>query len=134
MSVTYLNPPGTRASAAFSHVCVAEPGRLAFVAGQTPTALDGSTIGPHDITTQTDAVFAALETILAGVGAGFRDVCEFTTYVVGVENRPLFQAARAAVFARIYPDGRCPPNTLVVISGLAKPDILLEISCVARLP
>jgi enamine deaminase RidA (YjgF/YER057c/UK114 family) len=134
MTVTYLNPQGMRASPSFSHVAIAEPGRLAFIAGQTAMASDGSVIGPDDVAAQTHAVFAALETILISVGSGFPHVCEFTTYVVGAENRVRFQEARAEVFRRIYPDSRCPPNTLVIISGLAKPEILLEISAVARVP
>lgn len=134
MTVTYLNPPGMRAPPSFSHVAIAEPGRLAFVAGQTAMSADGAVIGPDDVATQTHAVFDALETILTSVGSGFLHVCEFTTYVVGADNRVRFQEARAEVFRRIYPDGRCPPNTLVIISGLAKPEILLEISAVARVP
>jgi enamine deaminase RidA (YjgF/YER057c/UK114 family) len=105
-----------------------------FVAGQTALDLDGNTIGPFDIAVQTHAVFKNIETALAAVGAEFSSVCELTTYVVGIENRAAFQQARAKVFARIYPEGSYPPNTLLVISGLAKPEILIEISAIARLP
>lgn len=132
--VTYINPPGLRGSPAFSHVALCEPGRLAFIAGQTATALDGTTISPDDIAGQTRAVFANLELALAAVGADFASVCEFTTYLVGAEHRPGFQKARAEVFGRIYQNGPCPPNTLLVIAGLARPDLLLEISAIARVP
>jgi enamine deaminase RidA (YjgF/YER057c/UK114 family) len=40
-------------------------------------------------------------------------------------------AARTAVFAEIYPEGKYPPNTLVVVSRLVEPAFLVEVDALA---
>jgi enamine deaminase RidA (YjgF/YER057c/UK114 family) len=40
-------------------------------------------------------------------------------------------AARKELFARLYPEGRYPPNTLLVISRLVEPEFLIEIEAIA---
>ena len=68
-------------------VAVAEPGRLAFIAGQVALDGDGNLVGPNDAAAQFPQVFANLKTILDGIGAGFSDVVELTTYLVGEDSR-----------------------------------------------
>lgn len=135
MSVTYLNPethlPPT---GRFSHVAIAEPGRLAFIAGQVALDGAGTLVAPNDAGGQFPQVFANLATILSGIGAGFGDVVELTTYLVGEESRQPWLDARDAVYAEHFPDGAYPPNTLLIISGLVRPEMKVEISAVVRLP
>ena len=42
--------------------------------------------------------------------------------------------ARAAVFPKLFPGGKCPPNTLLVVNRLVKPEFLIEVEAIARLP
>lgn len=132
--VTYLNPPGSPPAGMYSHVAITTPGRLAFIAGQTAVDVSGAPVSPHDFAGQIPAVFDNLARVLEGLGAGFCDVVQLTTYLVGADNRDAWQKGRKEIYARIYPDGGYPPNTLLVIDALGRPEYLLEIAAVARVP
>ena len=43
-------------------------------------------------------------------------------------------AARREVFPGYYPDGAYPPNTLLVVSRLVQPELLVEIEAMAVRP
>jgi enamine deaminase RidA (YjgF/YER057c/UK114 family) len=134
-SVTYVNPPGAPAPGGlFSNVAIVEPGRIAHIAGQVAMDANGAPVAAGDFAAQVERVFANLEAVLGGVGAGFGDVAEFTTYVVGAQHLPAWFEARTRVYARIYPAKAYPPNTLLVVDRLVRPEYLLEISAIARLP
>jgi enamine deaminase RidA (YjgF/YER057c/UK114 family) len=134
-AVTYVNPPGASPIfGAYSHVAIVEPGRMAHIAGQVAVDAAGAFVSPGDFAGQVGAVFDNLDRILKGLGVGFDAVVSLTTYVVGEENLKPWFAERTKVYERIYPDKRYPPNTLVLVSGLNRPELLLEIAAVARLP
>lgn len=133
--VRYVNPTGASPIfGAYSHVAIVDPGRLAFIAGQVSVDATGAFVGPGEFAPQVAGVFDNIERILTGLGVGFDAVVEFTTYVVGDANLKAWFEARTKVYERIFPAKRYPPNTLVVVSGLNRPELLLEISCVARVP
>ena len=133
-TVRVFNPPSGSPTGMYSHVAIAEAGRLAFIAGQLAVDAKGELIAPGDIAGQIPAVYDSIGRILKDLGADFSAVVQFTTYVVGSDKLEAFQKGRAQVYARIFPDKRYPPNTLLVISGLARPGALLEVSAIARLP
>ena len=135
MSVTYLNPDNhLPPTGRFSHVAMAEPGRLAFIAGQVALDGQGNLVGPNDAGAQFPQVFANLKTILDSIGASFSNVVELTTYLVGEDSRQPWLDARDAVYQQYFPDGKYPPNTLLIISGLVQPAMKVEISAVVRCP
>ena len=82
---------------------------------------------------QTRQVFANLGKVLEAVGASFSNVVELTTYLVGRESVQPFIQARTEIFPGIFPDGDFPPNTLLIIDGLVRPEFLVEIKAVAAL-
>ena len=135
MSVRYLNPEGHPLPAGrYSHVAMAEPGRLAFIAGQVAVDADGALQAPGDVAGQMPVVFRNLGNVLEKIGASFADVLELTTYLVGEDSREPWMAARGEVYAEHYGDGPFPPNTLLIISGLVQPAMKVEISAVVRCP
>ena len=109
-------------------------GRMVYVAGQVALDTDGNLVGPGDAAAQTKQVLANIGHILAGAGASFGNVVEFTTYVVGRDSVQQFIAGRTEVYPEIFPDGDYPPNTLLVVDGLVREDFLVEIKAVAALP
>lgn len=133
--VERLNPPSAGpVYGMYSHVSIVAPGtRTAYVAGQVSVDRQGRIVGANDLGAQVPVVFANLEGILGDLGATFRDVIELRTYVVGRENLDAWFKARSAVYARIYPDGNYPPNTLVVVSALNRAELRLEISATVAL-
>ena len=83
---------------------------------------------------QTRQVFQNIGQILAGAGANFSNVVEFTSYVVGRDSIQAFIQARTQVFPEIFPNEDYPPNTLLVVAGLVREDLLVEVKAVAALP
>ena len=119
---------------AYSQAIRTAPGELLFIAGQVAVDLDGNPVGVDDMAAQVRQVFDNLGGILAGVGATFSNVVEFTTYVVGRDSVQAYIAARTDVYPGLFPDGDYPPNTLLVVDGLVREEFLLEIKAVAALP
>jgi enamine deaminase RidA (YjgF/YER057c/UK114 family) len=122
--VRFLNPDGVPAPAGqYSHVALADGGSFAFVAGQVSLGADGELIGSRDVASQFRQVFENLSTILERSGSDFTQIVNLTTYLVGADSLEEFRVARMQVFERFFPDGGYPPNTLVVVSALAHPDV-----------
>jgi enamine deaminase RidA (YjgF/YER057c/UK114 family) len=133
--VSYLNPPSaTPVFGMYSHVAIAEPGRLAFIAGQVAVDAGGTIVAPGDVAGQVPVVFAHLEGIIADLGARPSDIVSLTTYLVGEGALEPWFGAREAVYRQLFADGRYPPNTLLVVSGLNRAGLRVEISAVVRLP
>ena len=135
MSVRYHNPNGSPVPAGrYSHVSIAEAGRIAFIAGQVALNADGVLQAPDDVGGQFPIVFDNVMTIVRSLGATPNDVLEFTTYLVGEDALEKWRNARPAVYDRYYGDAPPPPNTLLVVSGLVDLAMRVEISAVVRLP
>ncbi len=110
------------------------PGKLVYIAGQVGVDSSGNLVGKGDAAAQTRQVFQNIGHVLAGAGADFSNVVEFTTYVVGRPSVQGYIQGRGEVYPDMYPDGDFPPNTLLVVAGLVNEDFLVEIKAVAALP
>jgi len=133
--VTYLNPPSSPPPAGmYSHVARMTPGELAFIAGQVAVDAKGNPVGAGDLAAQVEQVFANLGGILKHLGADFECVVQFTTYLTSAESIPVWMSARSALFPKLFPGGKYPPNTLLVIDRLVRPELLLEVEAIARVP
>ena len=106
-------------------------GDLIFVSGQTASDTDGILGGKGDIAIQTRQVFINLGNVLSSEEADFKNVIEFTIYIVGNHSVKPFIETRAEVFKGIYPDGCYPCSTLVNVSSLGGSDAMVEISATA---
>ena len=131
--VTYLNPPSAPpVQGMYSHV--ARTGELAFIAGQVAIDAKGNPVGVGDLAAQVKQVFENLGLILKDLGSDFEQVVQFTTYLTKAESIPMWMSARGEVFPRLFPGGKYPPNTLLVIDRLVKPEFMLEVEAIARVP
>ena len=110
------------------------PGMIIYVAGQVGVDSSGNLVGKGDAAAQTRQALANIGHVLAGAGADFGNVVEFTTYVVGRPSVQGYLDGRSEVYPDIYPNGDFPPNTLLVVAGLVNEDFLVEIKAVAVLP
>ncbi|MCV0402662.1 MAG: RidA family protein [Chloroflexi bacterium] len=132
MSVVYENPPELGPPLGkYSHLSRA--GDLVLVAGQVGVRPNGSLAG-DDLRSQLFQAFENLGTALESAGGGFDSVMKLTTYLVGESTIEAFREARNELYARIYPSGMYPPNTLLVVQALVRPDLLLEIDAMASIP
>ncbi|HEX2385937.1 MAG TPA: RidA family protein [Candidatus Binatia bacterium] len=119
-----LNDPRPR----YSHGIVAEGGRLLFIAGQTAVDKDGNVVGKGDIEAQTQQVYKNLTAVLEEAGASFNNLVMTTTYIVDRKYREGYNKVRMQYYKQ-----NSPTSTLVIISGLAHPDYLIEINAIAAL-
>jgi len=126
----FINPPGLTRPTGYTHVVVSADGRTAYVAGQVAFDSTGAVVGVGNFQAQADQVFANLRRALASVGASFRDVMKTTTFMTDLANLPALRETRARNFDAAHP----PANTLIPVTALARPDLLLEIEAVVDLP
>ena len=108
------------------------PGKSVYLAGQVSVDSDGTLVGKGDAAAQTRQALQNLGHVLSG--AGFSNVVEFTTYVVGRSSIQEYIKGRSEVYLEIFPNGDFPPNTLLIVAGLVNEDFLVEIKAVAALP
>ena len=65
--------------------------------------------------------------------AGWKNVVQFTTYLVHSQDIPKFMAFRLREFPKMFPDGKYPPNTLLMVDRLVKEPFLVEVQTIAAL-
>ena len=114
----------------YSHGMVAAGGELVVVAGQVGTTPEGGVPG-DDIVSQTRQAFENVRTVLEAGGAGMSDIIRLQTFLTRAEDIPGFMKARQDLFPEYFPTGAYPPNTLLVVSRLVRPDLLVEIEAMA---
>ena len=106
---------------------------LVFIAGQLATDKAGNLVGADDFDAQCAQVYANVEAALKAVGGGWKNVVQFTTYLVHSQDVPKLRVFRQREFGKYFPDGAYPPNTLLVIDRLANESYLIEVQTVAAL-
>jgi enamine deaminase RidA (YjgF/YER057c/UK114 family) len=116
----------------YSHVArVRGTAETLYIAGMLPTDREARVVGEGDFDRQADQVFANIATALTARGAGWANVVQFTTYLVDAGLIPSFMAWRKGAFPHLFPDGKYPPNTLLVIDRLVHEKFLIEVQAIA---
>jgi enamine deaminase RidA (YjgF/YER057c/UK114 family) len=87
----------------------------------------------EDFDAQCGGAFRQIEAALKSAGAGWGNVVQFTTYLVHSQDIPKFMAWRLREFPKMFPDGKYPPNTLLVIDRLVQEQFLVEVQTIAAL-
>ena len=128
---SYANPDGLGPPfSLYSHVATA--GDLVFAAGQVGMTEDNRVTGP-DVASQTAQAYENVRVILESQGASLRHVVRFVVYLTDADDVAEFYAARERYFSEHFRDGEYPPNTLLVVQALVRPELRVEIDATARL-
>ena len=107
---------------------------LTRVKNATETLYIAGMLAPgEDFDTQCSGVFRQIEAALKSAGAGWGNVVQFTTYMVHSQDIPKFMAWRLREFPKLFPDGKYPPNTLLIIDRLVGEQFLIEVQAIAAL-
>ncbi|HYH40516.1 MAG TPA: RidA family protein [Burkholderiales bacterium] len=131
MRIKMRNPETMpKPAGAYSHVARVSAGDLLFIAGQVAVDVGGKMVD-GDFEAQAAQVFANLRAALRSEGADFKDVVQFTTYLVDSRDIAKLRKYRDRVYPTFFPDGKYPPNTLLVVDRLASEDMRLEIAAIA---
>ena len=93
-----------------------------FVAGTTATDPSGQLVGKNDAYEQTKQILRNITSALEAAGASIEDVVRTRIFVTDISQWESIGKAHGEVFGTIQ-----PASTMVQISGLIHPDMLVEI-------
>lgn len=122
--------PGTwQQQRAFSPVVATTGGRTLWVAGHgglrgADRALDG------DFDGQARQAFKNLAATLEGAGGKLTDIVTMTVFISDARYGERFVEIRKEIF----PSGDYPASALITAAGFARPNMMIEIQCVAVVP
>jgi enamine deaminase RidA (YjgF/YER057c/UK114 family) len=133
--VELLNPDGLPKPEMYRQVAVASGSRTVFLAGQVARTEGGEPVGAGDLAAQVEQAYVNVGRAMAAVGGSFDDVAKLTVYIVdwsGEKVAALGEGAERA--ARRLGVDAIKPVTLIPVTALAEPDLLVEVDAVAVLP
>ncbi len=125
-----VNPAAIHPPVGYSHIVHATGSRLAFVAGQAALDRDFAIVGEGDLEAQTRQVMANLGHALDELGAGWDDVVKATVYTTQPHEYEIIGKAMGEVMG----DAQPPAQVIAGVTGLALPELLIEIELVVSLP
>lgn len=101
-------------------------GDFVFVSGQAALDLEGNIVGAGDFAAQAEQAFENLRAVLAAAGSGMDRLIKVTIYLTDMANFASVVALRQRYFSPPW-----PADTLVEVSALALPELMIEIEGVA---
>lgn len=111
----------------FSHaMLVSSADRLLFLSGLTARDMNGDVIGVGDVKLQTETILGNMGKLLAAAGATYDDVLRVTVYITDMGLFDQIHEVRGRYFTPPY-----PASTMVEVSALARPGMLIEIEAIA---
>ncbi len=129
MSSQFFNPSGISKPTGYTHVVTTNARKLVFISGQIGIDANGEMKG--GLPAQTTQVFENLKVALAAAGATFNDVVKVTTYIVNYT--PAARQTLNEIRAKYFNPQNPPASTLIGVSALALPGLLIEIEAIAAL-
>ena len=109
----------------YSHVARVKATETLYIAGMLAPG--------DDFDAQCTGVFRSVQAALKSADAGWTNVAQFTTYLVHSQDIPKFMAWRLREFPKMFPDGKYPPNTLLIVDRLVQEQFLVEVQTIAAL-
>jgi enamine deaminase RidA (YjgF/YER057c/UK114 family) len=99
---------------------------MLFATGQLARAPDGSVVGPGDVALQTEYIYTLIGEILKEAAMGFADIVRVQTYLVRMDDAPIYSEVRDRYL------GACrPASTLIEVKGLALEGCCVEVEVTA---
>ena len=111
---------------AFNIAQAYKAGDFIFVSGQAALDLEGNIVGDGDFGTQAVQAFENLQAVLTAAGSGMDKLIKVNIYVTDMANFESVVAIRERYFSPPW-----PADTLVEVSALALPELMIEIEGVA---
>lgn len=129
MNRTPVNPWPWSAEMGFNQAELVEGGtRTLYLSGQAAMSADGRPQHPGDIATQISMSLDNLEAVLADANMGLSDTVRLNIYTTDVDG--LF-ANYGVIAERLGRAGVAPPGSLLGVSRLAFPELMVELEATA---
>ena len=129
-SIVRSNPPELGTPPGYSQIVDVRASRIIFIAGQTALDPDGNLVGKNDFAAQAAQVFRNLATALQARGCDATSLVKLTVFLTDMDNLGAYREARNRFFATVTP-AAAPAVTLVEVSKLYGPDLMIEIEAIA---
>lgn len=101
-------------------------GALVFLSGQAAISAEGEIVGIGDFDAQAEQAFKNLRAVLEAAGSSLEQVIKVTIFLTDMSNFPKIIHLRERWFTKPY-----PADTIVEVSSLALPELMIEIEAVA---
>ena len=108
---------------------VVRAGNMVFLRGQVGTDLEGNLIGLGDPEAQAEQAMRNVKQLLEEAGSCLDHTCKITIYLTDRGYREPVYRVVGKWLKEVF-----PVSTGVVVSGLAKPEWLMEIDVIAVMP
>ena len=116
-----INPPFNP----YTHGVLIEPNaELLYLAGQAGSNQQGEIV--PDFEGQVRQTYANIEAILNEVGMGLNNIIKATTFLTDRKNLQPMREIRKEILGN-----HKPAHTLLLVSGLAYEEFMIEVECVA---
>jgi enamine deaminase RidA (YjgF/YER057c/UK114 family) len=120
-----IDSPDLHPPSGYSHAV--RYGNVAYIAGAASLDIDGNVVGVDDPEAQVQQTLENLKIALAAVGANLSNLVKWTVYLTDESYIPAWRRVRSRFIAE---DVR-PAGALLIISGLARPELIVEVEGIA---
>ncbi len=131
IKIDLINPASLSPPTGYSHVAIVKAERQIHISGQVAFDPMGKVVGEGDLAAQAEQVYANLAAGLAAAGADFSKVFKIVTYVVELSLEKAVAVRK--VRTKYLGDGPYPASTMVGVTALVDPRLLIEIELIAAL-
>ena len=113
-------------SRSYSSAVSTEGGKIVWLAGEVALRDESGKSLVGDFEGQTRAIFASIEKTLSQHQGKLSDIVSMTVYITDARYGDKFVEIRKEIFKQNF-----PASTLVTVSGLSHPSMLLEVTTIA---
>ena len=120
-------PPGATPNPALSPGVVV--GDFLFVSGHVATDSSGALVGEGDAEAQSRQIMDNIRGVVTAAGGKMEDVAKITCFITDIAYYPGYSKVRAETWPKDP-----PASSTVVVSALVRPEFLVEVEAIVRLP
>ena len=122
------NLPAPMRGGAYSSGVEAPAGRTVYVSGQVAFDAEGNVVGEGDIKLQTETVLEHVKTVVEEAGGSMEDIVKVTVFITDMGLYDDIHEVRRRYFEEPF-----PASSMVEVSALIDPRLLVEIEAIAVL-